>query len=82
LKIEKKIVTDARIALGSVAPVPLRCTVTEECLRGRQITKEVVHAAQQALVKEISPIDDIRSNREYRRAVAKNLLADFLEPLC
>ena len=33
--------------------------------------------AQAALDGEIAPIDDLRSTRDYRRAVARNLLARF-----
>jgi xanthine dehydrogenase iron-sulfur cluster and FAD-binding subunit A len=36
-----------------------------------------VAAAQAALVKEIAPIDDVRSTAEYRAVVAANLLAQF-----
>jgi len=35
-------------------------------------------AARTALLEDIAPIDDIRSDREYRRRVAGNLLEQFL----
>jgi xanthine dehydrogenase iron-sulfur cluster and FAD-binding subunit A len=35
--------------------------------------------AQAALVRDITPIDDIRSTATYRRRVAQNLLAEFLK---
>ncbi len=63
--------TEVRIALGSVAPVPLRCSKTEAALReGRD--------ALAALASEIAPIDDIRSTAAYRLRVAQNLLKEFL----
>lgn len=62
---------EARIALGSVAPVPLRCSMTEAALReGRD--------AMAALASEIAPIDDFRSTAAYRLRVAQNLLREFL----
>ncbi len=67
-----------RIALGSVAPVPLRARRTEAVLTGKIITSEMIRAAQQTLAQEISPIDDIRSTATYRRRVAQNLLGAFL----
>jgi CO/xanthine dehydrogenase FAD-binding subunit len=70
---------DARLAFGSVAPVPLRCVRTEAVLRGQRIDKEVLAAARGALQAEIVPIDDIRSSAAYRRRVAANLLSEFLE---
>jgi len=39
------------------------------------------HLASQAAAAEIRPIDDIRSTARYRAAVARNLVAEFLERL-
>lgn len=72
-------VTDVRIALGSVAPAPLRCMKTEEFLRDAgTLTPAAVKKAQEVLAQEIAPIDDFRSTAKYRRRVACNLLAEFL----
>jgi len=71
-------VQDVRIALGSVAPIPLRCVQTEAVLRGQRLTAELVRAAQAELAREIRPIDDMRSSAAYRSRVAQNLLAEFL----
>jgi CO/xanthine dehydrogenase FAD-binding subunit len=62
-----------RVALGSVGPTVVRATRTEAALAAGASVEE----AQQALVAEIAPIDDIRSTAEYRRRVAANLLALF-----
>jgi CO/xanthine dehydrogenase FAD-binding subunit len=62
---------EARIALASVAPVPLRCARTEAAIAAGLDPLA-------ALAGEISPIDDIRSVAAYRRRVAQNLLRDFL----
>lgn len=62
---------EVRVALGSVAPVPLRCAATETAIReGRD--------AAAALASEIAPIGDIRSTAAYRLRVAQNLLEEFL----
>ncbi|HYG82527.1 MAG TPA: xanthine dehydrogenase family protein subunit M [Pyrinomonadaceae bacterium] len=71
-------VADVRIALGSVAPVVLRCSGTEDVLRGRKVDGEAVSAARAELAREISPIDDVRSTANYRLQVALNVLEDFL----
>jgi CO/xanthine dehydrogenase FAD-binding subunit len=63
---------EARIALGSVAPVPLRCVRTEAAIAAGADPLA-------ALAAEISPIDDIRSLAAYRRRVAQNLLREFLD---
>jgi CO/xanthine dehydrogenase FAD-binding subunit len=74
-------IVDLRIALGSVAPTVLRASETENILRGQSITPTLLRAAQQALAREIAPIDDMRSTARYRRRVAQNLLAEFCESL-
>jgi CO/xanthine dehydrogenase FAD-binding subunit len=66
------------IALGSVAPTPLLCRETARVLTGERLDSALIAAGQAALAKEISPIDDIRSTRDYRSRVAQNLLRDFL----
>jgi len=68
----------ARIALGSVAPIVLRCKQTEEALRGQELSDETMSRARETLMREISPIDDVRSTADYRLRVAANLLVDFL----
>ncbi len=68
-----------RIALASVAPVPLRCLETEKVLEGRHLDRALVEEAKLKLAAEIAPISDIRSTDDYRRFVATNLLQEFLE---
>ena len=74
-------VDDVRIALGSVAPIPIRCGQTENSILNRVIDRDTSNAARAALANDISPIDDLRSTRDYRLRVSLNLLADFLRNL-
>ena len=69
--------TAPRLAMGSVAPVPLRLAKTEQALANGASLAE----AQEILQREIAPIDDVRSTAEYRRQVAANLLEQFCEGL-
>jgi CO/xanthine dehydrogenase FAD-binding subunit len=62
-----------RLAMGSVAPTPLRLSQTEQALGSGVSLAE----AQDVLQQEIAPIDDMRSTAEYRRRVAANLLGEF-----
>jgi xanthine dehydrogenase small subunit len=68
----------ARIALGSVAPVTLRARRAERTLLGARPCAAVAAAARAALLEDIAPIDDIRSERDYRLRVAGNVLEQFL----
>lgn len=71
-------VEDVRIALGSVAPTVVRAKRAEAALRGDALTPAAIAAAEETLVSEIAPIDDIRSTALYRTRVACNLLREFL----
>ena len=70
-----------RIALASVAPMPIRCTQTEAILAGRKLDRAVIEEAKAKIAEEVSPISDMRSTRDYRRRVTANLLGEFLETL-
>jgi CO/xanthine dehydrogenase FAD-binding subunit len=74
-------IRDVRLALGSVAPVPLRLSGTEQMLTGKKIEPSLIEIARKTAISEIRPIDDIRSTARYRAAVAGNLVAEFLEKL-
>jgi len=76
------VIADVRIAVGSVAPIPVRLKKLEGALMGKRV--EVVKAREvRSLVgTDISPIEDIRSTVDYRAAVAANLVVEFLGQLC
>ena len=74
-------ISDIRIAFGSVAPIVIRCVSTESQLRGKPFDASTMKLARESLIKEIAPIDDIRSTAAYRLRVAANLLVDFLNDL-
>ncbi len=76
--VDRDVVADIRIAMGSVAPIPLRCFSAENALRGNRLSADSIGAACEAIRAEISPISDVRSTADYRSRVAANLLAEFL----
>src|SRR5207253_3145710 len=53
-------IRDVRLALGSVAPIPLRLNKTEHALTGKKIEPSLIDTARKMVVTEIQPIDDIR----------------------
>jgi CO/xanthine dehydrogenase FAD-binding subunit len=75
------VIDDVRIALGSVAPVPLRLTEVERIAKGKPVEPELVQLTRKMTSAAIQPIDDIRSTARYRSAVAGNLVAEFLQQL-
>jgi carbon-monoxide dehydrogenase medium subunit len=69
---------DARIALGSVAPTPVRATVAERDLIGQTFSPELAEHIGIQAAQEISPISDVRATREYRQHIAAVIVRDAL----
>jgi len=67
-----------RVALGSVAPTPVRALHVEAYLFGRKPTEENLSAASTLVLKDIKPISDIRASAQYREKMAVVLTAKVL----
>ncbi|MDT5157219.1 MAG: hypothetical protein QOH51_1576 [Acidobacteriota bacterium] len=80
-EVDGGVLGQVRIALGSVAPVVLRCLRTEALLGGSRLDGGLTKAALNELERDIAPIDDVRSTARYRTRVAQNLLGEFLSSL-
>ena len=65
--INNSILTEVRIALGSVAPIPIRARKAEALLQGQRLDDELLNEVGLVAAQEASPIDDIRGSAEYRR---------------
>jgi carbon-monoxide dehydrogenase medium subunit len=61
----------ARVALGAVAPTPLRVRQTEATLEGLTVSDEVFARAAEAAAAESSPISDVRGSAEFRRHIVR-----------
>jgi len=68
------VLSDVKIALGAVAPTPIRAKRAEEILKGKGISDDLLQEAGQIASDESSPIDDIRSSADYRRKMIKVLV--------
>ena len=77
LRIEGGLVSEARLAMGSVAPIPTRLRTVEAAMLGRPVDPSVV----ERIPFDIKPIDDVRSTAEYRLAVARSIVRAWLESL-
>ncbi len=71
-------IEEARVALGGVAPTPLRARLTEAMLKGKKADPQLVESVAARVEHEISPISDVRASAEYRRQVTGKLLAKAL----
>jgi carbon-monoxide dehydrogenase medium subunit len=63
----KKVCQEARIALGAVAPTPMRARKAEQVLVGRAVSEETAKEAGNTARLEAKPISDIRASEAYRR---------------
>jgi carbon-monoxide dehydrogenase medium subunit len=67
-----------RLALASVAPVPLVPVEAEKYLADHPITPESLREAAHLSADACSPIDDVRGSARYRKQMARNLSANAL----
>jgi CO/xanthine dehydrogenase FAD-binding subunit len=70
-----------RIALASVAPVPLRAYAAERALAEQKPGKRAFAAAAKKAMEAATPIDDVRSSAGYRREMVHNLVLHGLEEI-
>lgn len=81
LEIKRNKIIQIRIALGSVAPIPIRLTVVEEFLKNKEINNKLVEEAVSKVGEEVNPISDIRASEEYRRYISGILFKRAFEKL-
>lgn len=75
------VVTQASIALGSVAPTIIRVPTAEEALIGKLLSEETISHVAGLAGATPKPIDDVRSTAEYRSEMSKVLVARALRKL-
>lgn len=71
---DSQICTGARIALGAVAPTPIRAKKSEKILEGQIIKEELLQEVSHLAAEESRPISDIRGSAWYRKEIIKNLV--------
>jgi len=61
------VVSESRIVLGSVGPIPVRAVSAEKILDGQMPSETLFERAGEAAAADAQPIDDFRGSAEYRR---------------
>jgi carbon-monoxide dehydrogenase medium subunit len=74
-----QICTDARIGLGSVAPMPVRATAAEALLRGKKFSPDLISEAANVAAGETDPSSDGQGTSEYRREMTRVWVRRLLE---
>ena len=70
---------EARIALGAVAPTPIRAHAAEELLRGQALTPAAIAEAAHLAAEATCCVDDVRGSAAYRKRVTDALVRRLLE---
>jgi carbon-monoxide dehydrogenase medium subunit len=73
LELTNQVVDNIRIALGAVAPTPVRATSLEKELIGMRIDDIDLAEACKKIDEDIKPISDVRASEEYRRHLSRVL---------
>jgi CO/xanthine dehydrogenase FAD-binding subunit len=76
---KKEICKEIKIALGAVAPVPLRAKKAEAVLMGKPFSDDLIEKTAQVASEESKPIDDIRGSAEYRKEIVRVLTKRIIE---
>jgi carbon-monoxide dehydrogenase medium subunit len=70
---QENLCQEARIALGAVAPTPLRVPQAESILADRVLTEEAIEEAAEKAAETASPLSDMRGSAGYRKEIVKVL---------
>lgn len=70
-----------RIALGAVAPTPIRAKKAEAFLENQKMTPELIQKCADVAVEETKPISDIRASADYRKEMVRFLVRKMLSNL-
>jgi len=80
---EYKEIEDTSIALGAVAPTPVRASQAEEFLKTNTLSESNIEKAVEMVPEAASPISDIRASAEYRldliKALSRRALNNIME---
>ena len=72
-------VKDVRIALGAVAPTPVRARPAEDFLKGKNPDQETIRETANRAAEFSKPIDDVRSSAHYRSEMVRVLTRRALQ---
>lgn len=71
--------SEVRVAMGSVAPTPLRARHVEAALEGKALDSATIAAAVAAAAEDAKPIDDVRASAWYRSHLVKVFVEEVLD---
>jgi carbon-monoxide dehydrogenase medium subunit len=72
---------EARIALGAVAPTPIRAKVAEKMILGKALKEIPLSSIGEMVSSEASPISDVRGSAHYRSEMVSSITIRALKSL-
>ena len=79
INIEGRIVSDAKIVLGGISPIPYRAILAEEILKGKPITEDTAEASAKAALLEAKPLKMNAYKVKITKSLVKKLLLQLSE---
>jgi CO/xanthine dehydrogenase FAD-binding subunit len=73
VKVRDGVFEKVRIAMGAVAPTPIRLPAAEGSLTGKAANADTIAACALLASEEIKPITDLRASAKYRKDLANTL---------
>ena len=77
----KGLCNQVMIALGAVAPTPIRAKKAEALLNGKELKPERIQKAAEAASNEAKPITDFRATAGYRKDLVKSLVVTGIQQI-
>jgi xanthine dehydrogenase FAD-binding subunit len=72
-RVEGQVLADLRLAYGVAAPVPIRCKDTEDKMRGRKVSKQLLDDIAEAVADDVSPRTSWRAAKDFRLQIIATL---------
>jgi len=72
-RVEDQVLADLRLAYGVAAPVPIRCKDTEDKMRGRKVSKQLLDDIAEAVADDVSPRTSWRAAKDFRLQIIATL---------
>lgn len=69
------------IAMGAVAPIPMRAKRAEAILNNKRLTHDLIIRAAKEASNEATPISDFRASADYRRELVRTMVAKGINTL-
>ena len=81
LETESGLIIRVAISVGSCSPVAVRLPRLEETLTGQSLASAALLVRPDLIIPDLSPIDDIRADQDYRKTAAVELVRRALSEL-